>query len=114
MKTFFGVFAAAVVGVALMSSAALGEEAPATGAAPSTPPATTTPAPTPTDNAAQTQTQAQEGDDKIVCKKEPPPVGSRVGARKICRTVAEWRRIASVARETTGEIQNRRVEPEGK
>lgn len=110
MKTLFGVLAS----IALMSAAALAEEAPATGAAPPTPPTTTAPATTPTDNAAQAQTQAQEGDDKIVCKKEPPPVGSRMGARKVCRTVAEWRRIASLARETTGEIQSRRVEPEGK
>lgn len=26
----------------------------------------------------------------IVCKKFPPPVGSRIGRRQICKTQAEW------------------------
>lgn len=27
---------------------------------------------------------------EIVCKKFPPPIGSRIGRRQICRTQAEW------------------------
>ena len=26
----------------------------------------------------------------VVCKKFPPPVGTRIGSRKICKTQAEW------------------------
>ena len=74
----------------------------------------TTPAANPgtgTDNSAQTTTQT-DADDKMICKKEPPPVGSRMGGHKVCRTAAEWRRIQTVARETTDEIQNRKVPPQ--
>jgi hypothetical protein len=65
---------------------------------------------TESENSAQNTTQT-DADDKIICKKEPPPVGSRMGGRKVCRTVAEWRRIQAIARETTDEIQNRKVPP---
>jgi hypothetical protein len=27
---------------------------------------------------------------KKICKKEPPPIGSRLGATRICGTAAEW------------------------
>ena len=27
---------------------------------------------------------------EVVCKKMPPPIGTRIGARQICRTQAEW------------------------
>jgi hypothetical protein len=26
----------------------------------------------------------------VVCKKFPPPVGTRIGSRQICKTQAEW------------------------
>lgn len=30
---------------------------------------------------------------KTVCKKFPPPTGSRLGDRKICKTNAEWQMV---------------------
>ena len=92
----------------LATTIAWAEEAPATG----TPPAGTqaTPVTPPSDNAAE-NTSAPKGDDEIVCKKEPPPIGSRMGGKKVCRTVAEWRRIQAAAKETTDEIQSRKVPP---
>ena len=65
--------------------------------------------PAETENTAQKSTGEEDSDNKVVCKKEPPPVGTRMGGRKVCRTVAEWRRIAAVARETTEEIQGSKV-----
>jgi hypothetical protein len=56
-----------------------------------------------------TQAQsAQEAENKIVCKKLPPPTGSRIGPRKICKTVADWRRQAQNADDVTTEIQRRK------
>jgi hypothetical protein len=106
MKTVYGALTSALMCVALMSSLALAEEAPATGASPTATPAT--PATPPSENTAANAT-APKGDDEIVCKKEPPPIGSRMGGRKVCRTVAEWRRIQAAAKETTDEIQSRKV-----
>lgn len=37
--------------------------------------------------------------DKVVCKKMPPPVGSRIGPRKVCKTQAEWDAIRDSDRE---------------
>ena len=39
--------------------------------------------------APKTDAQAAKGTE-IVCKKLPPPVGSRIGSRQVCRTKAEW------------------------
>jgi hypothetical protein len=62
-----------------------------------------TPATT-SDNSAQNPQQKAD-EDKVVCRKEPPPVGSRLGGRKVCRTVKEWRRIDEDARAAAGEMQ---------
>lgn len=32
-----------------------------------------------------------ERKEKKVCRREPPPTGSRLGSRRICRTEFEWR-----------------------
>lgn len=108
-------FGAVVCWVALSIPVSAGEK-PATDAAP-TPtvqsdaqtPGQPDPKP-PGDPEAQTAS-AREGDDKIVCKRQEAPVGSRVGGKKVCRTVAEWRRMQDVARETTDEIQSRKIPP---
>ncbi len=34
--------------------------------------------------------KAADYDTKKVCKKFPPPTGSRLGPRKVCRTQAQW------------------------
>lgn len=107
MRLSHGVLAGALTCLIVSSLALRAEETPP----PSTPSTTTTqPAPPQTaDNSALTTTP--QGDEEIVCKKEPPPIGSRMGGKKVCRTAAEWRRIQAVAKETTDEIQNRKVPP---
>jgi hypothetical protein len=107
MRLSHGIFAGALTCLIVLSSAVGAEETPP----PSTLSTTTTlPAPPQTsDNSAQAATP--QGDEEIVCKKEPPPIGSRMGGKKVCRTVAEWRRIQAVAKETTDEIQSRKVPP---
>lgn len=49
---------------------------------------------------AQESNGSDEGDaqelnaaNTIVCRRYPPPTGSRIGARRICRTQAQWTRI---------------------
>lgn len=106
-----GAFLAASAFVTAMSAVAIADEKPA-GEPPPQPAVQTTPDQPAQPPVDQTNAQqAQEDDNKVVCKKEPPPVGSRMGGRKVCRTVAEWRRIQSTARETTSEIQERKVPP---
>jgi Flp pilus assembly protein CpaB len=29
--------------------------------------------------------------DQVVCKKMPPPTGTRLGSRRVCQTEREWR-----------------------
>jgi hypothetical protein len=110
MRRSLRALAGALTCLTMLSAAALADDTqPPPGGSQTTVPATTPPPATPpSDNAAQTP-PAQEGDDKIVCRKEPPPVGSRLGARKVCRTVADWRRQEAIAKETTDEIQSRKV-----
>jgi len=43
-------------------------------------------------------------DDKIVCKKEET-IGTRLGAKKVCLTVAEWNALSRENRERTEHIQ---------
>ncbi|MDE1985416.1 MAG: hypothetical protein KGJ28_02650 [Alphaproteobacteria bacterium] len=48
----------------------------------------TTPTTTP---AAQTASQDQTSDwDKVICKKMPPPTGTRLGGRTVCQTKKRW------------------------
>ncbi len=74
----------------------------------------TTPPPPPSGEATTTTTPEQpapeaadSNDQKVVCRKEEAMTGSRLGARKICRTVAEWRRISETAKQTVEEIQTK-------
>lgn len=32
-----------------------------------------------------------DDDDTVRCKRLPPPVGSRMGGKRVCRTNAQWR-----------------------
>ena len=41
---------------------------------------------------------------KIVCKKEEA-IGSRLGAKKVCLTVQEWKDLAEANREHTEKVQ---------
>lgn len=40
--------------------------------------------------AAERTQEEKGGPNAYVCKKFPPPVGSRLGKRQICKTQAEW------------------------
>jgi hypothetical protein len=41
--------------------------------------------------AAQGDGSATTSDlDKVVCKKMPPPIGSRIGAHTVCQTQQQW------------------------
>lgn len=50
--------------------------------------------------------------DRIVCKKEDT-IGSRLAAKKVCLSVAEWRRLAELNREETERAQHNARAPEG-
>ena len=96
----------AILGGLALSPHAFANPPPGTNQTPVSQPTSPT---TPPQQVANNQAQpAQEGENKIVCKKLPPPIGSRIGPRKICKTVANWRRQAQDADDATGEIQRRR------
>ena len=42
------------------------------------------------DTPASTKEEKKAELDQVVCKRFPPPVGSRLGARKVCATKREW------------------------
>lgn len=58
-----------------------------------------------TDPAVAPATNPAESDlDKVICKRQEE-TGSRLGARKVCRTRAEWKIEAETARTTMRRIQ---------
>lgn len=61
-----------------------------------------------------TATQA-DGDPsaahEIVCRHYPPPTGSRIGARNICKTQSEWAVHDREARQTLERAQVNRCNP---
>jgi hypothetical protein len=103
---------AALSAFALMaSSASFASDTAQPSGTPSPPSPATSPPPPPTapsGNTDQAAASQGEGENKIVCKKLPPPTGSRIGPRKICKTVADWRRQAQIADDVTTEIQKRK------
>jgi len=91
---------AMLIAVSVLAGAALADETP--------PPPAPPLGETATSPAPQPDAQAAEADDqKVVCRKEEAMTGSRLGTRKICRTVAEWRRISESAKQTVQEIQTK-------
>ena len=46
-------------------------------------------------------------DSKIVCIHADPPTGSRMGAKKICHTNAEWRTIHTNSQQLLNTFQDR-------
>ena len=67
----------------------------------------TTPAPAQMITSYRTNNAAEiKGDsDKIVCKKEEQ-IGTRLGSKKVCLTVADWNALARENRERTERIQS--------
>jgi hypothetical protein len=49
---------------------------------------------------------AARNPDQVICRKEPPPSGTRLGARRICATRAEWDELADSGKEETKRIQD--------
>jgi len=90
---------------ASLAGAALANDPPQTGTT-GQPAAGSTPAPTsdqPVSNTAQTATVEK---DEVVCKRVDAPTGSRAGAKKVCRTASEWRKLQEGARETVESVQS--------
>lgn len=54
---------------------------------------------------AANQAPVKGDSHKIVCKKEET-IGTRLGAKKVCLTVAEWNEITTAHRERTERIQS--------
>jgi hypothetical protein len=65
---------------------------------------------TPGDQAANTADEKTAEDQKLICRKAQPPVGSRLGPKRVCGTAAEWRQRDATTRESknfVAEIQAR-------
>lgn len=45
------------------------------------------------------------GDTKLVCRRVEPPTGSRLGSRKVCATVKEWRDMRDQAQDELDKTQ---------
>lgn len=89
-----GLALASVSAFLLAGAAFASEETPAEPASsqPATQGETQTPATAPAPPAPGTQsTTERDPMDEIVCKKEEATVGSRLGARKVCKTRRKWR-----------------------
>ncbi|MEQ9663805.1 MAG: hypothetical protein RLN87_14815 [Parasphingopyxis sp.] len=58
---------------------------------------------------ASAENQASEGEvnasNEILCRRQPPPTGSRIGGRNICKTRAEWERLQREARNEIEDAQ---------
>ena len=61
------------------------DPAPATTPTPAVATAPAAPAATPASDSSSVSDA-----NKIICKSEPPPTGTRLGARRICQTGAQW------------------------
>lgn len=56
---------------------------------------------------ASEDSAAADNDETIRCKRVPPPVGSRLGSKKVCKTNAAWRLEREAAAEAARETQDR-------
>lgn len=98
MKTLFLTAAAAV----LLSGAAFAADAPAAQPAPSA-----QPAPNVTVLGESNSAQIAKDKSAIVCHTMPPETGTRMGARRICRTEAEWEKETGDAAAATRMLQQK-------
>ena len=62
--------------------------------------------------AANAQESVQQEDltnanNEVICQRIPPPTGSRIGPRRICKTQNEWDRINRESRLVVEEAQSR-------
>ena len=57
--------------------------------------------------AAASQDDATEADlNKIVCRRQPPPTGTRLGSRNVCLTVRQWRVVEEDSQKALGNQQS--------
>lgn len=47
------------------------------------------------------------GNDRIICQRMPPPAGSRIGSRNICKTQAQWAQLERERRQQTDRLSIR-------
>lgn len=45
--------------------------------------------------------------NRIICRRMPPPVGTRIGARRICKTQLEWAQLQDEGETIVREVQVR-------
>ena len=88
------------VGFTVCGFAAMADDAPAAPAA--TAPAAATPAPAASSDA-----------DKMVCRNMAPATGSRLGARRECRTQREWDDIRIQSQKETNHMEGSTLGPRG-
>ena len=91
----FGLLMVSVAGMAFAGSAAMADAAP--------PP----PAPAASD-AAKTADL-----DKMVCRTMAPATGTRIGARRECRTQREWDDIRQQSQKETNKMEGTTLAPRG-
>jgi hypothetical protein len=58
--------------------------------------------------AVPASTSAAADPNAKVCRKLPPPTGTRLGSRRVCKTQAEWDQERFDARQAVELMQNRR------
>ncbi|MFN2259018.1 MAG: hypothetical protein ABR601_04185 [Parasphingopyxis sp.] len=61
----------------------------------------------PSEQEAATEADEIIAANRIVCRRYPPPTGSRIGARNICLTQSQWDRLGAEQRNMLDEAFNR-------
>jgi hypothetical protein len=70
-------------------------------------------APPPPAPAAATQAEKSSDLDKMVCRTMQPATGTRIGARRECRTQREWDDIREQSQRETNKMEGTTLGPRG-
>lgn len=54
---------------------------------------------------AANQADGTSASTRVVCRRYPPPVGTRIGARRICKTEREWQQAEAEQRYVLERVQ---------
>jgi len=54
-----------------------------------------------------TKAAAVKPEDEVICRTYPPPVGSLLGARRICHTEREWKAITQDSQDAVSDLETR-------
>ena len=76
--------------------------------APSAATATATPTTTAATTSASVEDSVQASLNRIVCRNSPPPVGSRIGGARVCKTQREWNRMRQEGQDQLNRLQIQR------